>query len=431
MTADADVLIVGAGPAGATAARVLALGGARVRLIDRHHFPRSKPCGGAITTRALNRFPHLRPALGEIATHYLSRLYLQGPSGAAVTLSSPTPAVLMIRRIEFDALLVRLAQEAGAELVEGVEVSRAAVGEGGVEVAGREGRRFRAPLVIAADGVNSVIARRLGFNKGWPAASVALDMMEEAPNDTLRAVAPDTLWVSYGYDGSDGYGYVFPKRDHTNVGIGYVLSFFRERVKEHPYDLQRRFVAALRDRGAIEGESRREHFTPYLIPVGGPLDRTARGPVLLVGDAGGFVNAYTAEGIYYAMISGDLAARAILEKGGAEQAAGPDRDGGRRPGPAGGSPATRYESSWKREIGAELADSRLIQRFLFRDRSRIDRVVSRARACPDIAKLIVGYASGEVSYLEARRRVLTRFPKVGLRFAISHLLGRLVRAPGC
>jgi geranylgeranyl reductase family protein len=430
VTADADVVIVGAGPAGATAARALALGGARVRLIDRHRFPRSKPCGGAITTRALNRFPHLRPALGEIATHYLSQLYLQGPSGAAVTLSSPTPAVLMIRRIEFDALLVRLAQEAGAELVDGVEISRATLGDCGVEVNSREGGRFRAPLVIAADGVNSVIARRLGFNRGWPAASVALDMMEEAPNDTLRATAPDTLWVSYGYDGSDGYGYVFPKRDHTNVGIGYVLSFFRERMKEHPYDLQRRFVAALRDRGAVEGESRREHFTPYLIPVGGPLSPTARGPVLLVGDAAGFVNAYTAEGIYYAMVSGDLAARAILEDRGVKEAAGRHRDGEKRRRRAGGSPATRYVSSWKREIGTELADSRLIQRFLFHDRGRIDRVVSRARAYPEIAALIVGYASGEVPYLEARRRVLAQFPKVGLRFAIVNLLGRLSGAPG-
>jgi len=430
VTADADVLIVGAGPAGATAARALALGGARVKLIDRCRFPRSKPCGGAITMRALGRFPYLRPALDGIATHYLSHLYLQGPSGAAVTLSSPTPAVLMIRRIEFDALLVRLAQEAGAELVEGVEVSRAAVDEGGVEVVSREGRRFKAPLAVAADGVNSVVARRLGFNRGWPAASVALDMMEEAPNEVLRATSPDTLWVSYGYDGSDGYGYVFPKRDHTNVGIGYVLSFFRERVKEHPYDLQRRFVAALRDRGAIEGESRREHFTPYLIPVGGPLGRTAKGPVLLVGDAAGFVNAYTAEGIYYAMVSGDLAARAILEVEGAERAAGRGRDGRKRSRRADRSPAARYESSWKRAIGTELADARLIQRFLFSDRSRIDRVVSQARARPDIAALIVGYASGEVPYLEARRRVLARFPKTALRFVIGRLLGRLVRAPG-
>jgi geranylgeranyl reductase family protein len=429
VTADADVLIVGAGPAGATAARALALSGARVRLIDRHRFPRGKPCGGAITMRALRRFPHLRLAIGEISTHFLSRLYLEGPSGASVTMTSPTPAVLMIRRIEFDDLLVRLAQRAGAELLEGVEISRAALVDGGVEVTSRQGRRLSAPLVIAADGVNSVVARRLGFNTGWPASSIALDMMEEAPNTMLRATAPDTLWVSYGCDGSDGYGYIFPKRDHTNVGIGYVLSFFRERVTDHPYDLQQRFVAGLRDRGAVEGTSCREHFTPYLIPVGGPLGRTARGRVLLVGDAAGFVNAYTAEGIYYAMVSGDLAARAILE-GHGDAPTARQEDGGRKPGRrGGGSPASRYVSLWKREIGTELDDSRLIQRFLFRDRRRIDRVVGAARAYPEIAALIVGYVTGDVPYLEARWRVLTRFPKMGLRFAARHLIGRLAGAP--
>ena len=64
----------------------------------------------------------------------------------------------------------------------------------------RDGRQFDAPIVIAADGVNSVVARRLGLRAGWPASSVALDMMEETPRTALRDVDPSTLWVAYGYD---------------------------------------------------------------------------------------------------------------------------------------------------------------------------------------------------------------------------------------
>ena len=79
-----------------------------------------------------------------------------------------------------------------------------------------------------------------------------------------------------------------------------------------PYDLQREFVDHLRRRGVMEGESVRSNFTPFIIPVGGPLGQPGRGRVLLAGDAGGFVNGFTAEGIYYAMVSGDLAARAII-----------------------------------------------------------------------------------------------------------------------
>src|SRR5690242_11385706 len=100
-----DVLVVGAGPAGATAARALARAGVRVRLLDRSVFPRNKPCGGGISMRALARFPHLAPALSRIATHAVSRLRLEAPDGDATVIESRTPAALMVRRVEFDALL--------------------------------------------------------------------------------------------------------------------------------------------------------------------------------------------------------------------------------------------------------------------------------------------------------------------------------------
>src|SRR5262249_13820978 len=144
------------------------------------------------------------------------------------------------------------------------------------------------------------------------------------PRAALRDVDPSTLWVAYSYDpgrrngrtAPEGYAYIFPKRDHVNIGIGYVLSYFRGKVDAAPYELQRAFVDDLRSRGIVIGESQRRNFTPFLIPVGGPLAEPGRGRVLLAGDAGGFVNAFTAEGIYYAMVSGDLAGRAVLKNGG-------------------------------------------------------------------------------------------------------------------
>ena len=104
--------------------------------------------------------------------------------------------------------------------------------------------------------------------------------------------------------------------------------------------------------------------------MGGPIAQTWRGRVLVAGDAGGFVNAYTAEGIYYAMVSGELAGRAILE-----DAAFDDPRGGTTAG-------ARYECGWRGEIGAELRDSVLIQKYLFRDAARIDVVVGRCVAAP-------------------------------------------------
>jgi geranylgeranyl reductase family protein len=407
----ASVLVVGAGPAGATAARTLAAAGVPVRLLDRSAFPRNKPCGGGISARVLRRFPYLDGALESIATHAVSRLYLEEPSGASTIIESDEPAALMIRRLEFDALLVRLAVEAGAELVTGADIVQAAAADC-VTVVARDGRRFEAPLLIAADGVHSLVGRRLGINPGWPADSLALDMMEETPRETLRDLDPSTLWIAYGYRGGtgfgqsetrplpEGYAYIFPKRDHVNIGIGYVLSYFRREVADAPYDLQRAFVDDLRSRDIVAGRSERANFTPFLIPVGGPLRDPGRGRVLLAGDAGGFVNAFTAEGIYYAMVSGDLAAKAVLTT--AADAA-PE------------ALVRRYRRACRREIGAELRDSVLIQRHLFSDRRRIAEIVREAPRHRALTKVILDYAIGRRSYRSARRRLVGGSPRLAFR----------------
>jgi flavin-dependent dehydrogenase len=316
----------------------------------------------------------------------------------------------MVRRVEFDALLLTLAREAGAGVVEGADVARADESHDAVRLTTRDGRTFEAPFVIAADGVNSVVARRLGLNGGWPAGRLAIDMMEETPAATLRSVDPD-MWVEYAHEGGEGYAYVFPKSGHVNVGIGYVLDYYRSVVPEHPWELQRRFTGELRRLGVLEGESSRDHFTPFLIPVGGPLTRTATTRTVLAGDAGGFVNGITAEGIYYAMVSGDLAARAVST----------------------GS-TSGYAPAWRREIGGELRDAVLVQRHLLTSPRRVDDLVAAAHEAPEIADLLVRYAMGEVPYGAARRRVLLQSPWFGLRLMITHLVrsvrGRGLHAPG-
>src|SRR6478672_9763829 len=102
---DAEVIVAGAGPAGATAALRLARAGLRVLMVERYALPRQKPCGGGISTRVLSRFPWLPGALDRISTHPVSSLYLEGPSGEVFRTGTPGPVVLMVRRIEFDHLL--------------------------------------------------------------------------------------------------------------------------------------------------------------------------------------------------------------------------------------------------------------------------------------------------------------------------------------
>jgi flavin-dependent dehydrogenase len=382
----------------------------------------------------LERFPYLAPELSRIATHMVSRLYLEGPGGESTIVESDCPAALMIRRVEFDALLVELAREAGAELIDGVDIVRASQSASGVVLESRDGRTFEAPIVIAADGVHSVIARRLGLNPGWPASKVALDMMEETPRARLRDIDPSTLWVSYGHppavggtggngrtggkgrtdvSAPEGYAYIFPKRDHVNVGIGYVLDHYRNAIDVPPYELQRGFIEHLQRRGVLEGESVRNNFTPFIIPVGGPLRRPGRGRVLLAGDAGGFVNGFTAEGIYYAMVSGDLAGRAVIDT---------------QPGTV-ASLARRYQRAVRREVGAELRDSVLIQRYLFADRRRIASVINGASQERALTRLILDFAIGRLSYTTLRWRMLRRVPRLAAHLVWGRLKTKLLSSP--
>lgn len=396
-TFDAEVIVAGAGPAGAVAARTLAAAGVDTLLVDRAAFPRNKPCGGGLTVRAQRRFPWLDAVLAGIDVHPVATLHLESPDKSVLAIESPGPVGLLVRRVEFDHALVRAAQAAGARLHERFEITQVSADADGVTLQSRTGDRLRAPLVVAADGVHSVIAKRLGVNARWPTESLAIDMMEETPVETLRTPQPGVAWVSYAYQGLDGYAYIFPKTRHVNIGIGCLLSHFKGEMPGRPYEMQSKLVDSLVASGALEGRSDRKNFTPYLIPVGGPLRPAHRGRVLFAGDAGGFVNGFTAEGIYYAMIVGELAGRALVST--------------RVPEAAG----QLYDRLWRKEIGAELRDSVYIQKFLFSNHDRVNRFVRLGGRSRWLSRAVIDYTVGHRTYREVRRDVLWRAPVKALR----------------
>ncbi|HLG95797.1 MAG TPA: geranylgeranyl reductase family protein [Bryobacteraceae bacterium] len=391
-----DVIVVGAGPAGATAAKTLGEAGVSTLVLDKASFPRDKPCGGGISARAISRFPYLKDALQKIPTNWVSKVYFESPDGSAVDYESDQPLYAMIRRCQFDDLLLSLAR-AHVEYRPGalirkisIERERAVVS---AEVAG-EMKEYACRVVIGCDGANSVVARAAGLRAGKVQSDYAIDMMEETPYAELKVHERDRMYVYYRLQAQYGYGYVFPKTEFLNLGVGFKLDYYLSQLRGKHYSYHQAFTEELKSKGLVEGTSNERNFRAFPLPISGPLKRTYTDRLLVAGDAGAFVNAFTAEGIYYAMVSGEHAGRT------AAQAV--------RRGQFDGQALRAYEASWKREIGAELSKSVDIQRLLMTDAGRVDRIVSAAARSPKLAEILAMYATGAISYGELKRGLIAR-----------------------
>jgi flavin-dependent dehydrogenase len=228
---------------------------------------------------------------------------------------------------------------------------------------------------------------------------MAIDTMEETPLAELSMAEPDTMFVAYGYRGWPGYGYVFPKHDCVDFGVGFLVPFFKRSLGGPPYEHHARFLDEMVARGIVRGRSNPDNFKAYRLPLGGPLARTWSERVLLVGDAGGFVNAYTGEGIYYAMVTGRHAGEVAADV-------------------VTGHATTRladYETRWRAEIGDELADSVRVQRRLFANPALADQVIRAAALDARLCRLFALVALGEASLRRHRAEMAWRFFLARLR----------------
>ena len=391
-----DVIIVGAGPAGAIAARVLGDAGVSTLVLDKAVFPRDKPCGGGISARVVARFPYLAGALKKIPTNWVDKVYFESPDGSAVDYGSSEPLYIMVRRSEFDHLLLSLARER-VECDLGALVRRIAIEPERVLITAERGGEtieYSARFVIGCDGANSVVARAAGLRSGRVQTDHAIDMMEETPYSDLSIRDRDRMYIYYRIQGQYGYGYVFPKAQHLNLGVGFKLDYYLAQLRGKHYSYHQAFTAELKSKGLVQGASNERNFRAFPLPISGPLKHTCTDRVLLAGDAGGFVNAFTAEGIYYAMVSGEHAARAALQA----------VRGGRFNAQAAGA----YESAWKSEIGPELSKSVEIQRLLMSDTRRVDRIVRAAARNPQLAEILARYATGAITHGALKRSLITR-----------------------
>jgi len=290
-----DVLVVGAGPAGSATAIHLARAGASVLLADRARFPRNKPCGGGLTGRALRHAPC---DVSPVVEHVVDRMVLRLGYRRRFARGSDTPLILMTQRRLLDAHLAEQAAATGADFRDGARVDRLTLdGERATALVG--GAKVAASYVVGADGANGVVAKAAGLGDGI-ICGVALE-----GNATWQDLDPGpyrrTAWVELGVV-PGGYGWVFPKGDHGNVGVGGWMAE-GPRLRAHLDRLARTHRVDPRELRDVRG---------HRLPMRRLGAASANGRAVLVGDAAGLVDPLSGDGIYEAFVSARLAAEAIL-----------------------------------------------------------------------------------------------------------------------
>jgi len=286
-----DVAVVGAGPAGSTTAYRLARAHARVLLVDKLRFPRDKPCGGGLTMRAVRQLPFsVEPVVEDRITRARCRLKY----GPVIERSSEQVLCLMTQRRGLDEFLVQQAVEAGATFRDGVRVE--VESDRRVRV---DGTSVEVDAVIGADGANGTTAKTLGLGGGI-VNGVALEgnlPYERLPRNGWRGMLVLELATVPG-----GYGWIFPKGDHVNVGVG-GWGFEGPRLRHHLRVLCDHYGITLDELQQLRG---------HRLPMRRPETRLAGGRALLVGDAAGVLDPVSGDGIYEALVTARLAAEHVL-----------------------------------------------------------------------------------------------------------------------
>jgi geranylgeranyl reductase family protein len=290
-----DVIIAGAGPAGSTCARECAREGLKTLLLDKDSFPRSKPCGGAVSQRALSPLDFTLPDHIIEKECYGARVHY---GGRTIEAHSNYRIAVLVSRERFDAFLANKAVESSARFVPGEKVVAVHEAVDLVTVVS-EKATYQSRFLIGADGIHSQVALALRPPLGKSEMSLALVSRVPADDAAMDGLRNGTLDMHYGI-APQGYGWLFPHRGYYSLGMMGLASTI-----EDPKKILSDLAHALNmDLPAVQG-----HF----IPLGGIKREVASSRIMLAGDAAGFADPFQGEGIAHAILSGKLAARVIID----------------------------------------------------------------------------------------------------------------------
>ncbi len=391
-----DVMIIGAGPAGSFAAELLAKGGANVALFDGRPEGEPKACGGGVTAKALKAWPQLLNAVGRTVTE----LDLYSPSSKRLHLRLDEPFAIY-SRIAFDCYLREQARAAGAHIIATkISARKTKQTESQWLVTSDNGSEWSSKFLIGADGANSGVAKMLAGPLPPSDMEVAFGYRAPLPANN---VAPTVVAFLPGWV---GYAWSFPRPDHISFGIATTQDTF----EHEPLDqLLWRFMIAyyLQCEGAKVKFWETQPGTPERARIEDHLRATAeryaaRIPGLaattwdtrkvsgeswaLLGDAAGFADPVTGEGIYYALRSAELFAAAYLR----------------------GEPRS-YEENWREDFGAELRRAAQMRRRFYGNfwgAPFTERMIDFARGHRGVRRVLGELVAGEQGYVDLKRKLV-------------------------
>lgn len=376
-----DVIVVGAGPAGSTAARRCTEQGLKTILIEKERIPRPKLCAGMVSAKAINLIPREIPR--QLNEGYVQGFRLFSPTLKSIEIASQEPLGMSVSRDRFDAFLVGLALDSGCTFHDSDALVDVTTQKQGVVCQLKSGSFVRGQMVIGADGVAGIVAGKTGIRNNWQKDQIGLCLESRIPatRNDLRRIGK--VYELYLIDIPLGYGWVLPKRSSISLGIGGCLAYLKR-----PQELLASFCQTV---SKLKGlKLKFSGFGAHLIPAGGFERKLFSERSILVGDAAGFVDSLSGEGIYYAMKSGLLAADAC-KKAIDQNDTSPS------------FLAKHYSADCNKEFGKDLKNA---LDLTYRIHANYDLFVDVLDSTAD--SIWIDLARGETTYSALKRKLLPR-----------------------
>lgn len=318
-----DLIVVGSGPSGAVASKIASEKGLKVLLFDKGTPPSQKGGVGGefIPVSVFEEFPWMKEGPLQLGIGRWALYFPYHVNLSEIRFSRPAPYGFTVNRAEWDGWVAGAAVEAGAELKASTQVREVVRGVGGevVGVVDEGGKKYLAPIVIGADGVNSVVARMAGLRGRGASRSIA-----PCVNYTF-SLPPSEVASRFGEDGEaevaimygegispKGFGWITPSKGEVSIGVWGVTDVTQKALSEH---LQR--ILALRFVREKLGEAKLLQTSTHTVPLHGPTGRIYSSGILLTGDAAGLVCPFDGVGYEAAVLSGRMAAEVAVKAVGA------------------------------------------------------------------------------------------------------------------